>query len=327
MSKSGDKINYMLRPAKSIERKLIKDSLTGVVQNFGQEKYKYIGFGSKYFADFLYFHRHLHINEMISIEVDSSNSKVYEFNKPFSCVELKFGHSNDILPELDLSCPVIVWLDYDGVFDRTITEDIVNLFSRCSSGSVIIVSYNSRPFKIGELQAEFDSSSTKGLIQRALSQRVGEEAIPYQFNEKGLGKWEAFSKLIKKIADNHIHKAIGDRNVGEQDPFKYQQMFYFDYKDGVEMSTIGGIVYKNSDEDKWLSSCSHKYSFVRAHDERCLIEIPALTSKEARELLAHTPIDSDKIRNLKRGGVFKEKDIMKFNEFYKYYPSYSEIEL
>ena len=100
MSNSGRKINYSVRPAKNVERKMMRDFFLRL-SHFGRiEDYRYIGFGSKYFSDFIIFHRHLNISEMISIEADTNNRARYEFNKPYSNIRMEWGHSSEVLPKL-----------------------------------------------------------------------------------------------------------------------------------------------------------------------------------------------------------------------------------
>lgn len=71
MSKTGDKIDYSLRLQKSIERKIFCD-VVRTLNYFGTvEDYRYIGFGSFYYQDFLMFYEDFNICKGISIEIDS----------------------------------------------------------------------------------------------------------------------------------------------------------------------------------------------------------------------------------------------------------------
>ena len=61
MSDSGRAINYSSRPAKGVERKLICELVDKFPKPNSINKYRYIGFGSFYFADFILFHNQLNI--------------------------------------------------------------------------------------------------------------------------------------------------------------------------------------------------------------------------------------------------------------------------
>lgn len=332
MSKSGNKINYSLRLCKGIERKLIKDAAAALISKFPTSEYKYIGFGSKYFADFIYFHRHLHINKMISIEIDEDGKETYEFNKPFTCIDIRYGHSNTVIPLLDYDTPIMSWLDYDGKFSSSMITDLSTQVEKCSSGSIILISYNSKPYSLYELKRDLKPPSgtpTSGLLRKKLEKEVGKSLLPSKFDERGMTDWAKFSVFLKKIIDNQISKTLADLNSAaeEGDKLRYKQLFYFDYKDGVEMSTVGGVFYKHNDSDKVEESGLAKFEFIRSCDDRCLIEAPILTSKETRELLSMMPLrDADNIMEGIDDKIFNEDIVKQFSKYYKYYPKYAEVE-
>ena len=53
MPGSDQKINYQVRPAKSIERKMLCDLIREVQLMRADGEMRYIGLGAKYFTDFL----------------------------------------------------------------------------------------------------------------------------------------------------------------------------------------------------------------------------------------------------------------------------------
>ena len=68
---SYEKINYKLRPQKRIERALIAQLINNFQHIIG-EKINYIGMGSLFYADFVYFNRYCDLNRInynIPIEV------------------------------------------------------------------------------------------------------------------------------------------------------------------------------------------------------------------------------------------------------------------
>jgi hypothetical protein len=114
MSSSYKKINYALRPAKQVERKMMCEAFRRLAEFGAMESYRYIGFGSPYFTDFQIIHKQLNVQEMVSIEINEGDRDRFLFNRPFRCIELRFGHSNTVLPQLPWHARSIVWLDYDG---------------------------------------------------------------------------------------------------------------------------------------------------------------------------------------------------------------------
>ncbi len=70
MGQTGDKIDYSLRLQKNVERKILGDIIR-TLDFFGSiDKYRYIGFGSFYFKDFILLHEKFNIQSGISIEQD-----------------------------------------------------------------------------------------------------------------------------------------------------------------------------------------------------------------------------------------------------------------
>ena len=95
MSASYREVNYALRPAKSVERKMLVDVFQRLSAFDDIHNYRYIGFGSIYFSDFLLFHRTLGFTKMLSIE----NTRTAEeqdrikLNRPYGFIQTEFGHS------------------------------------------------------------------------------------------------------------------------------------------------------------------------------------------------------------------------------------------
>jgi len=86
---SYEKVNYLLRLRKQIERKIIIEMLQKLSKEIQVDKYHYIGFGSVYFADFILFHKYLHINDMTSLERDRKKRKRFGFNLPYKFITLE----------------------------------------------------------------------------------------------------------------------------------------------------------------------------------------------------------------------------------------------
>ena len=150
MAGSYEKINYALRPAKNIERKMLSDAFKRLSE-FGKiDNYRYIGLGSTFFTDFSLFHRTLGITNNISIERDLAKKERFEFNRPFKCIQIEYGESNDVLPQLDWGVKSIVWLDYDSTLNQSVLTDIDVAFTNAIPGSTILFSVNAHPGTMGE---------------------------------------------------------------------------------------------------------------------------------------------------------------------------------
>ena len=72
-SKSALSVQFDLpRPAKQVERRMLVDAFQRLQQaGFSIRDYRYVGFGSIHFVDFLIFYKLLGISDMLSVEHDS----------------------------------------------------------------------------------------------------------------------------------------------------------------------------------------------------------------------------------------------------------------
>ncbi|PXY90757.1 O-methyltransferase [Gilliamella apis] len=322
MANSGRKINYSIRPAKNIERKMFRDILLRLSTCFSFYDYQYIGFGSKYFVDFVLMHRFLHINDMISIENDVHNRNRYKFNSPYSCIDIRFGNASDVLPQINLDRKSIVWLDYDSRFSKNILGDISTLASSLPLDSIVCLTYNSQAYKRDELLK--NDQNNQHLYKDKFIELFGEENIPAAFDERGWSNNEIFSKFIRKTIVNQINKDLSTRKLaGENNILK--QILYFDYSDGSFMSSLAFIICSTELESK-VSTCNlEAFPFYKTNDESYRIEAPNLTTKEIRYLSEKMPAEINDIDFSQTG--LSESDVNNFCKNYKYYPTFSEIEI
>ena len=59
----------------------------------------------------------------------------FEFNRPFRCVEMKFGNSSELLDVLAWEKRSLVWLDYDGKLEASVIADLQMVAQKVVSGS------------------------------------------------------------------------------------------------------------------------------------------------------------------------------------------------
>ena len=161
---SYEKINYLLRPNKSVERKMVCEMLSSISTIEDMTSYQYIGFGSTYFADFSLFHRNLGISRMISIEKEERAQDRCEFNKPFACIELTIGNSSNILPNLNINTRnSIIWLDYDGIISEVVFSDINTIFGMMKPDSFFMLSINA---ELKMLQKDSEENEEECLLNK-----------------------------------------------------------------------------------------------------------------------------------------------------------------
>ena len=115
----------------------------------------YVGLGSIWFADFVWAHKSLDIRHMVSIENDDIGYRRARFNKPYATVQVRHGHSSEVLARLhnDDYCkahPWVVWLDYDGGLNEVATNDIRSIIEKSPADTILLTTFNGRD---GDLRA------------------------------------------------------------------------------------------------------------------------------------------------------------------------------
>ncbi|MBI1928741.1 hypothetical protein HYR99_31410 [Candidatus Poribacteria bacterium] len=328
MPASYEKINYSLRPAKSIERKMLCDTFRRLSHFAKIESYRYVGFGSTYFSDFILFHKALGIKDMVSIEQDRENEDRFNLNRPFQCITMGFGHSNEVLPLLSWNMRTILWLDYDGQLDKTVLTDIAHFCANALSGSMITVTVNAHQDSLDFSKLEQPYNPDEALHQfrlQRLIERVGAEKIPSDVSGKNLNQKEK-ANVYRRIITNEIDATLKDRNGGleAESKIQYRQLFNFHYQDGAKMLTVGGLLYEKRQSDIVYHCGFEELSFVRTGDDPYLIEIPSLTYRELRYLDTQLPFEGD---NIPQDVPIPEKDLKAYAKIYRYFPTFAEAEI
>jgi len=305
-------INYALRPAKNIERRMLCEAFRRLLE-FGRiESYRYIGFGSTYFSDFSLFHKSLRITDNVSIERDVENRKRFEFNRPYNCIRLEFGESNSVLPRLTWDVRTIVWLDYDYKLDQGVLTDVAFVCANAPSGSIIVVTVDARPEELGKRLESLKSG-------------VGEQKLPQGLSESKLGEWGT-ANVCRRIIANEIDSTINARNGGRQHGtrFLYKQIFNFHYSDTAKMLTVGGIIYDEGQAELEAKCGFEHLEFVKTGEEPYTIEVPSLTLREIRHLDKQLPCKDT--HDLDAHSI-PEKDISHYAQIYRYFPAFVEAEI
>lgn len=312
MSGSSDKkINYNLRPSKSIERKMILEVLKEVCAPKDASSYRYVGFGASFFTDFKLFHKGLGIADMISIESKKSNEERALFNKPYSCVDLKIGFSKDVLPQLAWKKKNIVWLDYETGLKDYMLDDIAFCSRNLLPGSILIVT----------LRRDFDQKS-----REEFEEAFGENVFVGFRNEDLLPVQSAVT--LSKMFANKINDTLVETYAAYNTPERkilFKQLFDFTYKDEARMYTFGGMFISENQEELFNAYNFNNLEFIGKKEGPYDISFPIITNKEYHVLNGLLP--SKKEGFLKSLGIkfIPHEHRESYYNIYKYYPAYIEI--
>ncbi len=307
---SDRKINYNLRPSKSIERKMILEVLKEVITPDISKDYRYIGFGSSFFTDFKLFHKGLNIEHMISIESKKSSEKRVFFNKPYACIDIEIGFSTDKLPQLPWDKKTILWLDFESGLKNYMFEDIEIFCRNAKSGSFLIVTLR-RDFEI-ENKEEFEEEFGENVF----SEFIEEDLEP------------AKSALtINKMFINKINDVLSEKFSAFADGNKmiFKQLFDFTYKDEARMYTFGGIFITNDEIPKFEKCHLNSLDFIGKKIKPYDISFPIITNKEFHILNSLLPDKKEDFLLKSEIDFIPNEHKDSYFNTYRYYPAYIEI--
>jgi hypothetical protein len=324
-------INYSLRPAKSVERKIMSDAFRRVETGWDLSTYRYVGMGSVYFADFQLFHQTLGINDMISIEREVDHKARFEFNRPYGCVEMQYGESSDVLGAISWDKRCIVWLDYDGKLEASVISDLKTVIQKAPSGSFVVVSVNveaDRP--LHDITQQGIDAVNQWRIEQ-MEERIS-SSLPASIKgnnlrgkDFGLACWQ----ILAAAVEDQIIKRNGRPDLRPETMFA-RQVFHFNYSDGAPMLTVGWLLHSHADAEK-VQRCLMDGPYFSTGADPVIIEAPKLTPKEVNFLNSKLPdgppVPRAVSKKIHKETGITESDINKFAAIYRFYPQYGEVVL
>lgn len=308
MAASYEKFNYLIRPAKQIERKLLLEGLHKLSAQFAIREYRYVGFGSPFYADFMLFHKYLYINDMVCIEHGPIRRRM-KFNKPFPNIRLQCGEVSEIVPTLDRDVHHVVWLDYDYALDQSILGDLAGLATTLQPESLLLITVDADP----RIQSRGD-----------LPDDMLDEIIEYrrQTLNAEIGRYVGGVKtvhvsqtqlptLYATVILNQLHDELAVRSL------ELFRIFNFAYADGRQMLSLGGMVGTRDTLRKLRRTGIYGLPFVTSAERPIVISVPPLTARERLWLDQH--------RTSPRGHFeVDRRAVTHYRRYYRHYPNYFE---
>jgi len=308
---SPKQLNYETRPFKFTERKMLLASLQKICNYYGAD-YQYIGLGGIAFTDFKLFHKELHIDKLYSIEGGSIAKEKLEFNCPYSFINLVINKTTTALNDIPLDKKSLLWLDYDGVLDNYMFDDIDIIFRKLPIGSVYIFTCNR------ELKDDENNEYTTELFKKKFG-----NLVPFNIENKDFSSQNNF-KTIRNMFVKHINSILRERVKIENIKFQFCQLFNILYQEnrGARMYTFGGIL---TEENFNFNDLGIKnFDFINIDEKAYNIEIPNLTRKEIDLLDSYLDKDEKELVNKK---IVTLSEFNKYKKVYKYLPQFFDVRI
>lgn len=314
---SYQNINYKLRPQKRIERALFSEIINRFIFNV-QNKVNYIGMGSLFFTDFVYFSKTTTIDKMISIEAmdektpEKTEAKRNRFinNKPLDRITLVTKYVKDAIEDDDIPFDEhnFIWLDYDTSFYPSFINDLAKIVEKEQKTSIIAITYNSGvPSKYKSEDIINTAECLKDYTKYSSPEIVEDDFVKSKYGY-----------TVRKICESYLQREVEERNSIDGTSIELTEITTIHYRDGVNMSTIVWLLSDSSfDKDKYISD-------IRGLDinENINLEMEILTLYEKQQL--------DRSERKDHSDVSKEmgislKTVEQYYKYSKYIPEYTEV--
>jgi hypothetical protein len=318
---SFKQFDYSLRPSKQVERKMMIEILLKLSQaDYRINEYRYVGFGSVSYVDFVMFHKYLFMEDMTCIEWSRIPRRM-RFNKPFKFIDLKLQPLSMYIPAMKVNRKYLAWFDYDRALDPDMLQDIDDSLIRMAPGSVLIVTVDARPRLPKDLFPDDDIDAMTAVEREHFTVDAYKDWFKLYRAAEITGvdiSGPHAAALFYQIIRARIDETLASRRL------MFIQLFNYIYSDGAPMLTVGGMLGTKDDQIRLRDAGILKHRFVRKQTKSLRISVPPLTLREKYWLDSRLHKDL-----LVAHLVFElESDLLKnYKTFYREYPTYIETML
>lgn len=312
MPGSYEKVDYTIRPSKQVERKLFIETFNRLRQvGYQLSSYSYVGFGSVYYVDFVLFHKYLLIDRMECVE-QSDIPRRMRFNKPFKCVRLSMSAFSDIIPKLSRNRQYIVWLDYDYGPTAEVLRDIEGALQTLSQGSFLLVTIDAER-RMGKGQKIPSGAGDQDLslfLREELGHHLPANLRPIDLERKTL------PRTLAGVLRSQIEESMLTRPE-----LRFCQLFNFQYDDGAQMLTVGGIIETPERKRTLRSAGIFRLDHIETGATPLSISVPPLTARERQWLDRYLLGGKGKARI---PFEIKRSHLRNYQQYYRHYPAFHE---
>lgn len=257
---------WQFRPAKQMQRLMAVDAMRRLSAFRPLKEYRYVGMGGYEFVDFDLVRRSLGLHKMTSIERSGKQDR-FKFNRPFLDIDLKFGNSNEMLLEVALEDPLIVWMDYCDPLQGEVLRDVLLLAENMQAGSMLTVSVNADLPEAGQRLSTFEGRVTSDRVPLSVSK------------ESDLDSWK-WADAQRRVLTGEVRRGL----AGRRDSTRQEQILNIEYRDTNRMQTWGIVFVDPSHEDKFRECAFRDLEQFRPGLDPLRISVPVLTAREVLKL-------------------------------------------
>jgi hypothetical protein len=315
-SRSFEKFNYLLRPAKQVERKLLVVALQQLRQGgMDVPRYTYLGFGSPFYADFGLFYRALGLSRSLCVEAQEIPLRM-KFNKPFSSVRLLMAEMSDVIPRLSRRDKYLAWLDYDSSVSSGMILDLRGVLGILSPGSIVIVTADAEP-RVTRSRDGVDDVESSDVDD--VFEYYAARLSPYISG--GVKRSDLTRRPFRALLVRALRSLMRDE-VGRRRGLHFEPLFGLSYADNAQMVSVGGVIADAAAAAQVKASRVKQLNFIRPGGRPIHISVEHLTVRERQYLEQHLTS-----RTTAEALPFEVRPtvLSSYRKFGFFYPDYREI--
>lgn len=344
----GSDIDYELRPAKGVDRKIFLDLLSRYQRWVPLDGAVYISMGGYPMSDHRMIYRRFGLEHLISIDGEKHVVDRQRFNKPTEktkCLHLRSNilieNFDKILSENEIpdTATRVVWMDFtepNKLSDQL--SQFEQLLETLGEGDIIRITLNANESSLK--MAKPDGSKPKPVEVAAMDREEQREAR-FKRLENDLGSYLPSSATAKDLSNDKLPILLGkllEKAAGSAFPSGSSQHAFFPlsslvYRDGQQMITVTGAIIDRHHFDQVeviMALENWPFSVEKISDFKRL-SVSTLTLKERllmeRLVLADGEVDIVERLGFSRFGSTDAKTYFEdFKEFSRFYPNHAVVE-
>lgn len=317
LQRSFEKFDYLLRPSKQVERKLIIETLLRLrAADYNISDYTYLGFGSVYYVDFILFHKYLYIDKMICVEHEPIEKRM-KFNRPYRFIRLRMSPVDDVVLTLSRNKRHFVWLDYDSTLQTSILDNIDSFLQQLAPKSILLITIDARARVPREEEDPNWSDSDRDCHALDYFKTNFERIVGRPICADELQGKRTLRGLLARIIRGKIEEAMLGRSG-----YEFIPLFNFYYSDNAPMLTIGGIIEKEGEGRLLWADHLRSLKFLTRRLDPVQISVPALTLRE-RHWLDQNIANQELVR--RPPFELRKTMLNAYSKYNRHYPDYHEV--
>jgi hypothetical protein len=201
---SAENIPYHLRTNKAVERQIFFELLAKLKLETPIRDYQYVSLGGPMLEDHNIMHSQLGLEDLVSIEKNSSTYSRQLFNLPFNCITCLNQTISEYIDSFESEKNNIIWLDYTAPSWGDQLNEIYSIATKLKPFDILKVTFNASPRVL---------KSPKNDESEIFKNKCYVKYRPNNININNLKTEKNFPLVLLQAIKNTIDDALGKLRI------------------------------------------------------------------------------------------------------------------